>query len=140
MPETLVNVTKENSQEDAENIPLIESKEVVVTPSSKSMPSADCKYEDREANGRHEYEDVKVSNYQEAKFVYEDNGIPAEGNSGLRKEEGVSEVEIEPHPAPVDFEAVVENEITTVTYSAHSVVGTMVDEVASEQSTPGGQL
>ena len=140
MAETLLNVTKENSQEDAKNIPLIEIEEVVAIPSSKSLSSADCKYEDREANDRHEYEEAKVVDFQKAKFVYEENGMQAEEDSGSQKEEGVSEVETEPRPAPVDFEAVVESERATVTSSAHSVVETMVDEVTSQQSTQGGQL
>ena len=140
MTETLVNVTKENSQEDAENIPFIEMKEVVAILSSKSLSSADCKYDDREANDRHEYEEVKFADHQEAKFVDEENGIPAEGDSGSQKDEGVSEVEIEPRSTPVDVEAVVESERTAVTSSGHSVVDTMVDEVTSEQSTPIGQL
>ena len=82
MPETLVNIANENSQEDTENIPLIESKEVGAIPSSKALSTANCKYEDREANDRHEYEDFKVADQQEAKFVYEDNGTAVEGDSG----------------------------------------------------------
>ena len=81
MVQTLVNVTKETSQEDVENIPLFEIKEVMAIPSSKSLSSADCKCEDREANDRHEYEDVKIAGHEEAKFVYEENGMPAEGDS-----------------------------------------------------------
>ena len=138
MPDTLVNIAKENSQEDAENIPLTESKEVAVIPSSKSLSTANCKYEDREANDRHEYEDVQVADHQD--------WTPVEGDSGSRREEGVSKVEIKqkeeikPHPVPVDFETVVKSDGTTVTSSEHSVVDTLVDEVTSQQSIQGGQL
>ena len=138
--EALVNVTEENSQEGGENIPFIEIKEVVVIHSSNSLSSPDCKYETREAIDRQEYEDVMVAVHQEPKFVYGDNGTTVEGDSGLRREEGVSELEIEPHSAPVNFEAVVESKGTTITSSGHSVVETMVDEVTSQQITQGGHL
>ena len=64
---------------------------------------------------------VKVADHQGVKFVEEENGTPAEGDSGSQMEEGVLKVEIEPRPAPVDFETVVESEGTIVT-SVHSVV------------------
>ena len=138
MAEALVNVTEESSQEGAENIPFIEIKEVVAIQSSKSLSSADRKHEAREANDRNEYEDVKFAVHQEPKFVYGDNETTVDGGSSLQREEGVSELQIEPHSAPVDFEAVVESEGTTITSSGHCVVETMVDEVTSQQIIQGG--
>ena len=55
--ETLMNVTKEIPQEDAENIPHIKSEMAVAIPSSKSLSSADHEYQDPEANDKHEYEE-----------------------------------------------------------------------------------